>query len=323
MPGLSSFSPVCLGLAFVLDLILGDPATWPHPVRWIGRVLEKTEPFFYGKQSGAKAQRFRGALFWFFHVSWVLSCVSLVLTVASWIHEGLVALLGIWLAYTSLATRSLYDAAQSVAVALKARHLEEARRRLSHIVSRNTEHLDEEGIWRALLETVSENISDGVIAPLFYLAIAGPAGAMLYKAVNTMDSMVGYKNDRYLHFGWWAARADDVLNWIPARLSALALLMAGALCGMDWRHARAVMKRDAPKTSSPNAGYPEAVAAGLLGIMLGGPAVYFGKPVRKPTLGDALKVPDEEAFRRMICLLFVGATLGAMLAVLVRFALSR
>lgn len=316
-----SFSAVSLVAAFALDLVLGDPPAWPHPVRWIGRAVEKTEPFFYGKHTVPTGQRLRGALFWLFHVTGVTICVAALLTAASWVHRGVAALCGVWLAYTTLATRSLYDASKTVADALQAGRLDEARRRLSHIVSRNTEHLDEEGVWRALLETVSENFSDGILAPLFYLALGGPVAAMLYKTVNTLDSMVGYKNDRYRYFGWWAARADDAFNWLPARLSALVLLAAGALCGMDWRRAWKVVRRDARKTSSPNAGFPEAAAAGLLGVMLGGPAVYFGQPVMKPTLGDALEPANKEAFRRMIRLLFVGAALGAMLATALRFGM--
>lgn len=308
--------------AFVADLLLGDPPTWPHPVRWIGRAVEKAEPFFYKGSSKPAIQRLRGALFWIFLVVGVTACVVLWLRAASWVHESLAALCGLWLAYTTLATRSLYEASKAVADALNAGRLDEARRRLSHIVSRNTEHLDEEGVWRALVETVSENFSDGILAPLFYLALGGPVAAVLYKTVNTLDSMVGYKNDRYLHFGWWAARADDAWNWIPARLSALVLLAAGALCGLNWRRGWAVVRRDARKTASPNAGFPEAAAAGLLGVRLGGPAVYFGEPVLKPTLGDALEPVSRKVYQRMMRLVFVGAMLGAVLATLVRFAMN-
>ncbi|MGQ9485234.1 MAG: adenosylcobinamide-phosphate synthase CbiB [Desulfosoma sp.] len=321
MAGLS-FSPLSLVAAFVADLLLGDPPTWPHPVRWIGRAVEEAEPFFYKDSSTPAIQRLRGALFWSFLVVGVAACVVLLLKAFSWVHEDLAILFGLWLAYTTLATRSLYEASKAVADALNAGRLDEARRHLSHIVSRNTEHLDEEGIWRALVETVSENFSDGILAPLFYLAFGGPVAAVLYKTVNTLDSMVGYKNDRYLHFGWWAARADDAWNWIPARLSALVLLAAGALCGLNWRRGWAVVWRDARKTASPNAGFPEAAVAGLLGVMLGGPAVYFGESVMKPTLGDALEPVSRKVYQRMMRLVFVGAMLGAVLATVVRFAMN-
>lgn len=321
MPEAFSFPAALVLGAFVLDLILGDPPRWPHPVRWIGRLIETTERFFYQDGAASVMQRLRGVLFWLVNVCTVAGCVAGVLAATSWIHRGLAALLALWIAYTALATRSLYDESNAVAKALESGRIEEARRLLSRIVSRQTDHLDAEGIWKALLETVSENLSDGVIAPLFYLALGGPLGAVLYKTVNTMDSMVGYKNDRYMHFGWWAARADDALNWVPARMSAVLLLGAGALCGMDWRRGWAVMSRDARRTSSPNAGFPEAAAAGLLGVQLGGPGVYFGRRVEKPTLGDPLEPADAGAYRRMVRLLFVGASLGAGLAAAVRVML--
>lgn len=321
MAGPYSFPAIALLGAFALDLILGDPPHWPHPVRWIGRLIEATQRVFYKEGDTPGGQRLRGALFWVVNVSAVGLCVATVLRAVFRIHGGLAGLFSLWIAYTALATRSLYEESKAVATVLESGRLEEARRFLSRIVSRQTDHLDAEGIWKALLETVSENFSDGIIAPLFYLALGGPLGAMVYKAVNTMDSMVGYKNDRYMHFGWLAARADDVLNWVPARISAGLLLGAGALCGMDWRRGWAVMRRDARKTASPNAGFPEAAAAGLLGVQLGGPGVYFGRVVEKPTLGDSREPADAVAYRRMIRLLFVGASLGAVLAAAVRIVL--
>ncbi len=318
MTGTLSFSAASLLAAFGLDLILGDPPHWPHPVRWMGRLVEMTERVLYKGDDAPVKQRFRGMLFWFVNVSAVAGTVAGILAALSWIHRGLAELISLWIAYTALATRSLYDESNAVARALEAGRLHEARQLLARIVSRQTDHLDEEGIWKALLETVSENFSDGVVAPLFYLALGGPLGAMVYKAVSTMDSMVGYKNDRYRHFGWWAARADDVLNWVPARVSALLLLGAGGLSGLEWKRGWKVMRRDARKTSSPNAGFPEAAAAGLLGVQLGGPGVYFGRVVMKPVLGDSDKPADASAYRRMIRLLFVGASLGAVPAAAVR-----
>ncbi len=316
-----SFPASFVLLAFALDLLLGDPPRWPHPVRWIGRLIETTEHFFYQNGATPVRQRLRGVVFWLVNVCTVAGCVAGILAAASWMHRGLGALFSLWIAYTALATRSLYDESNAVAQALESGRIEDARRLLSRIVSRQTDHLDAEGIWKALLETVSENFSDGVIAPLFYLALGGPLGVVLYKTVNTMDSMVGYKNDRYMHFGWWAARADDALNWVPARMSAVLLLGAGALCGMDWRRGWAVVRRDARRTSSPNAGFPEAAAAGLLGVQLGGPGVYFGRRVEKPTLGDPLGPANADSYCRMVRLLFVGASLGAGLAAAVRVML--
>ncbi len=192
----------------------------------------------------------------------------------------------IWLAYSTLATRSLHKESSQVAEALRTGDLALARARLSFIVSRDTSQLDRDAVLRALVETVSENICDAIVAPLFYLAFFGPVGALVYKAINTMDSMVGYKNERYRYFGSFAARADDVANWVPARISGWLLVGASACMGMDWRAAANIMMRDAPKMKSPNAGYPEAAAAGALGVQLGGASFYFGQPVEKPLLGE-------------------------------------
>ncbi|MEJ5366030.1 MAG: adenosylcobinamide-phosphate synthase CbiB [Desulfosoma sp.] len=318
MAGIFSFSAPFVLAAFALDLVLGDPPHWPHPVRWIGRLIQTTEGVFYKGGDTPTGQRLRGVLFWIVNVCAVSGCVAVLLAAANWIHGGFAALCSLWIAYTALATRSLYDESKAVATALESGRIDEARRLLSRIVSRQTEHLDAEGIWKALLETVSENLSDGVMAPLFYLALGGPLGVMVYKAVNTMDSMVGYKNDRYIHFGWWAARMDDLVNWIPARLTALALVAAGAAWGLNWRRGWAVMRRDARKHKSPNAGFPEAAAAGLLGVQLGGPGVYFGRVVVKPALGDPLRPVDGESFRIMVRLLFTTSALGALSAALVR-----
>jgi adenosylcobinamide-phosphate synthase len=205
---------------------------------------------------------------------------------------------------------------------LRAGDLESARHYLARIVSRDTGNLSEAEIVRALLETVAENISDGIVAPLFYLALGGPVLAMVYKAVNTMDSMVGYVNERYCHFGWFAARADDVANWIPARLSGLLLVAAAACCNLDWRGAWRIMRRDGRKMKSPNAGIPEAAAAGALAIRLGGPNVYFGQVVAKAYLGDAAKAPMLEAYGSMIRLMYATSLTALLLALGARFILA-
>ncbi len=194
-------------------------------------------------------------------------------------------------------------------------NLATARERLSLIVSRDTAQLEEKEILRAVIETVAENISDGIIAPLMYLAVGGPLAGMAYKTVNTMDSMVGYENERYKNFGWCAARLDDVVNWVPARLSGLILVAASACLKLDWRGAWQVMRRDARKMKSPNAGFPEAAAAGALGVQLGGTNVYFGKAVAKPTLGDGAKPMTIESYRQMIRLMY-AASFGAFVVAL-------
>ncbi|HLO25804.1 MAG TPA: adenosylcobinamide-phosphate synthase CbiB, partial [Geobacteraceae bacterium] len=180
----------------------------------------------------------------------------------------------------------------------------EARRNLSYIVGRDSANLDEPEIWRATVETVAENSSDGVIAPLFYLMLGGPPLALAYKAINTLDSMVGYKNEQYLQFGWASARCDDLANWLPARLTGLLMVLAAPLAGLSMTRAWWMMARDGHNHASPNSGIPEAAAAGALGVQLGGTNRYFGKPVAKPTIGDALKPLSREAYRGAVRLMY-------------------
>jgi adenosylcobinamide-phosphate synthase len=228
----------------------------------------------------------------------------------------------IWLAYSTLATRSLHKESSHVAQALRTGDLALARARLSFIVSRETSQLDRDAILRALVETVSENISDAIVAPLFYLALFGPVGALAYKAINTMDSMLGYKNERYRYFGRFAARADDLANWVPARISGWLLVAASTCLGMDWRAAANIMMRDAPKMKSPNAGYPEAATAGALGVQLGGPSFYFGARVEKPLLGEPINRITLETYSRTIRLMYLSSGLAFLMAVCVRLVIS-
>ena len=198
-----------------------------------------------------------------------------------------------------------------MADALATGDLAEARRTLAYIVGRDTAELDENGIWRALVETVAENTSDGIIAPLFWLTLTGPVGAMVYKAVSTLDSMVGYRNERYLQFGWASARMDDLLNFIPARLTALLMILAAPLAGLSMKGSLAVTLRDRLKHPSPNSGHPEAAAAGALGVQLGGPAQYKGTPSWKEYIGTPLSPLDERAYRDMLKLMYLTTLLMA------------
>jgi adenosylcobinamide-phosphate synthase len=313
------FFPWHLAAAYGLDLILGDPPGFPHPIRWIGRLITLVEAYFYPSENAPNLQRAAGLSFWSVVVTTVGSATYLLIAVAFHINALVGQALVVWLAYTTLATRSLHRESVRVVKALRAGDLENARRYLARIVSRETGHLSEEEIVRALLETVAENISDGIVAPLFYLALGGPVLAMMYKAVNTMDSMVGYVNERHRHFGWFSARADDVANWMPARLSGMLLVAAAACCSLDWRGAWRIMRRDGRKTKSPNAGIPEAAAAGALAIRLGGPNVYFGQVVSKPYLGDAERPPMLEAYGSMIRLMYATSLAALILALGARF----
>jgi adenosylcobinamide-phosphate synthase len=313
------FLPTHFAAAYVLDLVLGDPPLIPHPIRWIGVLISRLEKIFYDSKASPMLQRLAGCAFWCSVLVGVGSGTLFVMGVSSYLHPYLGHFIIIWLAYATLATRSLHVESGKVARALEKGDLDGARKFLARIVSRDTSALEEKGILRALVETVSENICDGIVAPLLYLAAGGPLCAMVYKAVNTMDSMVGYKNERYRYFGWFAARMDDLANWIPARLSGLFILGAARCLGLDWRQAWRIMRRDARKMKSPNAGYPEAAAAGALGVQLGGPSVYFGETVEKPVLGDPGEVLTIQAYRSMIRLMYLTSLLAFVAALGVLF----
>jgi adenosylcobinamide-phosphate synthase len=208
-----------------------------------------------------------------------------------------------------------------VASALLSGDLPLARKWLSFIVGRDTDRLDEPEIWRALIETVAENTSDGIIAPLFWLTIGGPVAAMTFKAVSTLDSMVGYRNRRYLDMGWASARMDDLLNYVPARLSALLIIISAPLAGYSASAAARITFRDRLNHPSPNSGHPEAAAAGALGVRLGGSAHYLGVPSCKEFLGDQLLPLDERAYRGMIRLMYISTMLMAVVCMLAAFCL--
>jgi adenosylcobinamide-phosphate synthase len=267
-------------VAYLLDLILGDPESWPHPVRWIGRMSVFLENKLYANSVGA------GIRHWVVVMAVVCAALYLFKTVVS-LTSMLGILATIWLIYAALATRSLHAACARVEAALSPNpDIDLARSSLACIVGRETAHLDEQEIRRGVLETMAENLSDGIVAPIFYLTLGGPALMILYKTVNTLDSMIGYTNKKYMLFGRFAARVDDAANFIPARLTGLLLVLSARLTGKDWKGAWKIMLRDHHKASSPNAGVPEAAFAGALGIRLGGTSTYFGTRIDKPFIGD-------------------------------------
>ena len=266
-----------------------------------------------------KNKRFAGLLL---VVLTLLCCgvpIALVLWLAWRIHPILYAAVGSFLCWQCLAARSLRDESDLVRVPLTEGDLPKAREMVGRIVGRDTDALDEAGVTRAAVETVAENTSDGVIAPIFYIALGGPLGGCLYKAANTMDSMVGYKNDRYIDFGRCAALFDDVVNYIPARLAALELVLAAYLTGMDGKNAWRIWKRDRRNHASPNSAQTESAVAGALGLRLAGDAVYFGKLHKKPYIGDDLRPIEPEDIRRSHRLMF--AATGEMLVLALVFML--
>lgn len=303
--------PVLLAAAFAADLVFGDPRRLPHPVVAIGRLAGGLERLLYDR---LRPRRLAGAVL-VLAVLAVTAAVALALLVGAFRLGSLAGYLAAgWLTYTCLATRELHRQSAAVIDRLAAADLDGARRALGMIVGRDTAALDEQGILRACLETVAENSSDGIVAPLFYLALGGPFLGLLYKAASTLDSLIGYRNARYREFGWAAARLDDLLNWLPARLTALLMALAALFLGLDARGAWRIARRDARKHASPNAGYPEAAAAGALGVQLGGPACYFGAWQEKPTFGDPGRALTVRDYRRLVELMYATATFALLLA---------
>jgi adenosylcobinamide-phosphate synthase len=275
---------------YMLDLIFGDPPWFPHPVRLIGAMIARTEAFLRRWCTSPSRERTCGVLLLLFIVGLAYGATFLLLHNAGKISSIAQLALAAFLTYTILATRCLGLEAREIAALLERHDLVGARKSLSRIVGRETEHLGEDEIVRAAVETVAENTVDGIVAPLFFIFLGGPALGMAYKAINTLDSMVGYRNVRYLHFGWASARFDDLVNFIPARLTGFLFLpLAALIAGHDALRSLTIVRRDRFKHKSPNSGHPEAAMAGALGVRLGGTNIYSGVPVEKPAIGDPLK----------------------------------
>ncbi len=284
------FNAAILALALAADALIGDPPAWPHMVRLMGMAVERLERVLRAALPGALG------LAGFFLVLMVVGGSALaawaLLALAKAIWPPLAWLLALAFCWQCLAAGQLWREARAVAQPLEAGDLDTARQRLAMIVGRDTASLDQAGMRRALIETMAENFNDGVIAPLFYLTLFGPVGGVAYKAINTLDSMVGYKNQRYAQLGWCAARLDDVAGWLPARLSAWLLIAAARLVGLDAADAWRAMLRDHGAHTSPNAGWPEAACAGALSIRLGGPSYYVGELKDKPWLNPNGRQPN-------------------------------
>jgi adenosylcobinamide-phosphate synthase len=304
-----------LPLGAALDAVLGDPRGWPHPVRWIGRLIVRSESGLRrvaARASGAaRFERAAGVL---------LAVIVVGLTAAAaWVLVALGDRLGpaagvavrVLLIYWGLAARSLGAEALRAA---EAPDLATARRALALIVGRDTADLDRSEIGRACVETVAENCNDAVVAPLFWLALGGPAALWAFKAVSTLDSMVGYRNERYRHLGWASARLDDAMALVPARLTWLLIAAAALLRREHAARALRVGWRDGRKHTSPNAAWPEAAMAAALGVQLGGPAAYGGIASLKPRLGDPGAAIEPATVRRAVGLMQTAALLAVMLA---------
>ena len=311
---------------FVLDLLIGDPHFIPHPVRLIGSLissLDKRLNCDAGYNSSEKKLnliKYKRGMLLVFTVIFATFAMSVIIIVAAYsinLYAGVIA--EAVMTWQILATKCLRVESMRVYDALRTDGVDAGRRAVSMIVGRDTSVLDAAGVTRAAVETIAENTSDGVIAPMLYTAIGGPVLGFVYKAVNTMDSMLGYKNDKYMYFGRFAARLDDVVNFIPARISAYLMIAAAFIGGrqFDGKNAYRIFKRDRFNHASPNSAQTESVCAGALRVQLAGDAVYFGKLVKKKYIGDGLREIEYEDIKRANRLMYITAFLCELLSVAV------
>lgn len=307
---------IIIACGFALDLIFGDPLWLWHPVMGIGkviscsdRVLRKLFGIREEREKDREKKRAAGVLLVLVTLFFSLLIPALILYGAGLIHPWLKTGISCVMCYQLLALKSLRTESMKVYAALQQENIEPARKAVSMIVGRDTQCLDREGVTKAAVETIAENTSDGVIAPLLYMLLFGVLGGFFYKAVNTMDSMVGYKNDRWRYMGTAAAKLDDIVNFIPARIAAAAMIGAAFFLGLDYKNAARIYKRDRRQHASPNSAQTEAVCAGALGVQLAGDAYYFGQFCHKPTIGDDGRSVEAEDIKRANRLLYAASLL--------------
>lgn len=315
------YSALALIIGYLLDLIVGDPRWMYHPVRIIGKAIEVLEKvlrrIFPKSPSG---ERNAGLILV------VLICLGsgavpwAILYLCFKVHMALGIAVMSFMCYQLIAVKSLKQESMKVYSALKNGTLDDGRKAVSMIVGRDTQSLDEKGVTKAAVETVAENFSDGVFAPIFYMIIGGPVLMFLYKGINTMDSMVGYKNDRFINFGRYGAKLDDIVNFIPSRLAGLLLIAGAGLCGQNMKNSWKIFKRDRFNHASPNSAQTESAAAGALEIQLAGNAYYFGKLYEKPTIGDPLREVEIEDICRVNRLMYYAGALAIILCGLLHTA---
>lgn len=316
MKGFIYALPMLVG--FVIDIFVGDPYNFPHPIRAIGTLIAKLEKFVRSRFKNLR----KGGVFLALTVLIVSTLIPLaVLFVCYKINIFLGLAAESVMCWHLVAARCLQKESMKVCYAVEEKDIEKARQAVSMIVGRDTDVLDETGIVKAAVETVAENTSDGVTAPIMYIALGGAPLGFFYKAANTMDSMIGYTNEKYIDIGRFAAKLDDVLNFIPSRLTALVMILSAYLLGADGKNAARIWKRDRRKHASPNSAQTESVCAGALDIRLAGDAYYFGELHKKEFIGDDIRPPESEDIRRanrlMYCtsviVLIVGAALRAVI----------
>ncbi len=310
---------IVLSLGFLLDLLIGDPYNPLHPVRLIGWLIMFGERLFRKILPKTYAGEFIGGT--------LLSLTTIALSYAvpfflllwlGYIHEYLRLAFEVILCYQILATKSLKTESMLVFKQLIKPDLQASREYLSRIVGRDTKSLDEQGIIKATIETVAENTTDGVIAPIIFIAIGGAPLGFLYKAINTLDSMIGYKNDKYLYFGKFAAKFDDVVNFFPAIIAAYMMMASSFILNLDWKNAFKIYRRDKYNHASPNSAKTESVCAGALNVCLAGDAYYFGKLVSKPTIGDNTRLVQTTDIKLVNRLMYASAALAVLFCITIR-----
>lgn len=303
----------CIITAYILDLILGDPRWFPNPVKYIGLLIKKLENPIRKIFSNEKIN---GIIFAITIIFISILPIWLFVKMVSSLNEMFGILLSVGIMYTTLSVKDLKVESLEVYDALKKKDKDTARTKLSMIVGRDTENLEEKEIVRATVETVAESTVDGILSPLFYGFIGGPILALTYKAINTLDSMVGYKNEKYKYFGWASAKLDDWANFIPARLSAVIFPFAAWLSGKDGLTCWRIILRDRKKNPSPNSGIPEAAIAGTLGIQLGGLNFYNSTPTLKPFISDNINPLEEKHIREAIKIAYLCSALAVIVGVI-------
>ena len=294
-------------IAYVLDLIFGDPQNVVHPVQVIGKIISAGEKVLLRK----KYKFLAGAVLNIFTVSITYTLMYLISKSVK--ISVFFMIIEIYLMYTIFSINSLAREGNRVYRILKEGDIEKARKDLSYLVSRDTETMDEKMIIRSTMETISENTVDGIVAPMFYMFLGGMPLAMAYKAINTLDSMVGYKNEKYMDFGKFSAKVDDVANFIPARITGILIVLASMILGYDYKNSLKIFLRDRKNHSSPNSAHSEASVAGALGVQFGGKVSYFGKEIDKPTIGDKTKEFELEDIRKNIRIMYVTSFLSLVI----------
>lgn len=308
---MQSLKALCIG--YLLDLCFGDPHWLPHPVKFIGSLINKLEKIIRNKFSKDKNGEILGGLTLVILVISISTFIPfLIIKVLNKINKKLSLIVESIMCYQLLATKSLKVESMKVYDKLRQNDLLGARKAVSMIVGRDTKNLTKEGIAKAAVETIAENTSDGIIAPMFFMALFGAVGGFFYKSVNTMDSMIGYKNKKYINFGKAAAKFDDILNFIPARITAVFMIISSYILKLDYKNAIKVYKTDRKNSNSPNAGQTEAVIAGAFNIQILGDTYYFGKLYHKKTIGKPTNKVTYKHIKVANRLLYVTSFIGIL-----------